>query len=124
MAEALRRIGRGRYSTRDGRYVIESDVPGLGEWDEPRPTEWFVYDVGNIEDNTGQVVEGNYGPPDALTDGFPTLRAARDYVEKLVSPSHYPRFATYCPNPGECARDYHPQLADDDTCECCGGPAR
>ena len=81
----LKRLARGRYITTDGRWLIESDCPSYGELKDlqgftiseeaPRPSEWFVYDA-----TSSIVADDDYGPPDAVADGFPTLRAARQYL--------------------------------------------
>jgi hypothetical protein len=75
----LRRLGRGQYATRDGRYVIENDSASMGEWDDLSEPEWFIY-------TAEQVQRGDYGPPEAVNlDGLPTLREARAYIERNLS---------------------------------------
>jgi hypothetical protein len=70
---ALTRLARGRYVTPDG-YLIESDNASVGEFDEVSDPEWFVYDPLTA-------ARGDYGPPEAMADGFPTLRAAKQWLE-------------------------------------------
>jgi hypothetical protein len=82
---AVKRLARGRYLTTDGRFLIESDCPSVGESydlqgnmiasEDERASEWFVYDT-----SSRAVQRGDYGPPDALGDGFGTLRDAKRWV--------------------------------------------
>lgn len=83
----LTRLARGRYQTKDGAYVVESDVPSLGDrWDRvggvfesevPEPQEWFVY-------TAEQVTSGQAGPPVALFEA-PTLRECREWLSRCVA---------------------------------------
>lgn len=83
---ALKKIAAGHYVTADGRYVIASDCPSLGDredfqgrviaYEAPRATEWFVYV------NNERVQRGDFGPPDALVDGFTTRREAQEWTER------------------------------------------
>jgi acyl dehydratase len=72
----LTRLARGRYKTPTG-YVIESDNASIAEYDEVSDPEWFVYDPETA-------ARGDYGPPEALADGFSTRRAAVDYLTQLL----------------------------------------
>jgi hypothetical protein len=85
----IKRLAAGRYVTRDGLWIIESDSPGLGESydlqgnmvaaEQPRANEWFIYD------NTDPMVQrDDYGPPDAKAEAE-TLREARAYIERWLS---------------------------------------
>ena len=87
---SLTRLGRGRYATKDGLFLIESDCPSLGDrydlqgntiaYEAERASEWFVYDATDP-----RVQRGDYGPPDALRDGFDTLREASAWATQKDS---------------------------------------
>lgn len=57
------------YATLDSKYLIERDVPSIGDFDEPGDPLWFVYDAA----------QPGAGIPDALYEGK-RLRDCRTWI--------------------------------------------